>query len=289
MDIWTREEELIRRNAAIDSRDQGNHGTPLRKSRSISKIPIRGDLSPEKRTQFLLKNDVGLRRSTESRNKETEGEEEEKRRRNRVGAYKDPFYGKETRKKKATDEDLLASLRQENEVLKKEKCVLQRQVDRNIEAESKRKTEVSDLKLRLGESQRLYSNATREIEEKERQNKKHESTIKTLQLRLERQDESLDKSRNEVGELKALNKSTKETFKVEKEEGLAKLKACERDLERMASAYSKQQELVEVLKKQKLHLEAAQVLQFSEEEFLQSLNWKVATSAQAPLPEMTAS
>ncbi|CAB4054556.1 unnamed protein product [Lepeophtheirus salmonis] len=258
MDIWTREEELIRRNAAIDSRDQGNHGTPLRKSRSISKIPIRGDLSPEKRTQFLLKND-------------------------------DPFYGKETRKKKATDEDLLASLRQENEVLKKEKCVLQRQVDRNIEAESKRKTEVSDLKLRLGESQRLYSNATREIEEKERQNKKHESTIKTLQLRLERQDESLDKSRNEVGELKALNKSTKETFKVEKEEGLAKLKACERDLERMASAYSKQQELVEVLKKQKLHLEAAQVLQFSEEEFLQSLNWKVATSAQAPLPEMTAS
>ena len=39
------------------------------------------------------------------------------------------------------------------------------------------------------------------------------------------------------------------------------------------SAFQKQLKLVEVLKKQKLHIEAAKLLSFTEDEFIKTLDW----------------
>lgn len=40
-------------------------------------------------------------------------------------------------------------------------------------------------------------------------------------------------------------------------------------------------ELIDVLKRQKLHLEAAHVLKYTEEEFMQTLDWKPSSSSAA--------
>jgi len=53
---------------------------------------------------------------------------------------------------------------------------------------------------------------------------------------------------------------------------LQNLKLQKQKLE-LIQAFKKQLKLIDILKKQKMHLEAAKMLQFSEEEFLNALEW----------------
>eukprot|EP00096_Caligus_rogercresseyi_P012766 TRINITY_DN5459_c0_g1_i1.p1 TRINITY_DN5459_c0_g1~~TRINITY_DN5459_c0_g1_i1.p1 ORF type:complete len:286 (+),score=69.21 TRINITY_DN5459_c0_g1_i1:43-858(+) len=254
MDVWSREEELIRRNAALDNRASFPSSTPLRKSRSISRIPLRCGVSPEKRTLSHLRSESSKNDAKEHQTKVRKGRTI-------------------TKKEDSGDPEEYPSWSKELEVLKKEKTSLQSKLDRLSETDSKRGHEVTELKLKLSEGQRAQSNLAREVEEKERNNKKLDSQNKSLSVRLDRQEDTITKLRNEINELKELNKGYKESSRLEKEEMSRSYKGLERNLEKLATAYSKQQDLVEVLKKQKLHLEAAHVLQFTEEEFLKALNW----------------
>ncbi len=53
----------------------------------------------------------------------------------------------------------------------------------------------------------------------------------------------------------------------------ADIKRLERQKQEISQAYKKQSQLVTVLKKQKIHLEASAWLKLSEREFLRSLDW----------------
>jgi hypothetical protein len=46
----------------------------------------------------------------------------------------------------------------------------------------------------------------------------------------------------------------------------------------LMAAFKKQLKLIDILKRQKLHIEAARVLQFSEDEFVKTMDWGVASA-----------
>ena len=70
--------------------------------------------------------------------------------------------------------------------------------------------------------------------------------------------------------------STKESQQEEKKR-LESLLAENRKLEKQKSdliqGFRKQARLIDILKRQKMHLEAAKMLQFTEEEFVKALEW----------------
>ncbi|CAM9928370.1 unnamed protein product [Chrysoparadoxa australica] len=90
----------------------------------------------------------------------------------------------------------------------------------------------------------------------------------------------LNRALEEVSKLKAgLAKTT--GARRETDDGLrhqvSKLEGAVRGLERqkaeLLSAFRKQMKLIDVLRRQKLHVEAARLLEFTEEEFVKVLDW----------------
>ena len=60
-----------------------------------------------------------------------------------------------------------------------------------------------------------------------------------------------------------------------------KTKFLEKQRNELLQGFKKQMELIDVLKRQKLHLEAAHVLKYTEEEFMQTLDWKPGSGSAA--------
>lgn len=104
-----------------------------------------------------------------------------------------------------------------------------------------------------------------------------EKTIKTLNQQLEKKDLMLKKMKEENEKLKILNSSENEfeQKKVDKVKVHEKLvtenKKLEKQRNELLAGFKKQIKLIDLLKRQIVHLEAAQMLKFTEQEFMQAL------------------
>uniref|UniRef100_A0A0P6JC39 Testis-expressed sequence 9 protein n=1 Tax=Heterocephalus glaber TaxID=10181 RepID=A0A0P6JC39_HETGA len=121
--------------------------------------------------------------------------------------------------------------------------------------------------------QQQLSSVERELENKERLQKQAATSRSATEVRLNRALEEVEKYKLELSKLKQNNKdiANEEHKKIEvlKSEN----KKLEKQKEELMIGFKKQLKLIDVLKRQKMHIEAAKMLSFTEEEFMKALEW----------------
>ncbi|XP_054307591.1 testis-expressed protein 9 isoform X5 [Pongo pygmaeus] len=121
--------------------------------------------------------------------------------------------------------------------------------------------------------QQQLSSVERELENKRRLHKQAASSQSATEVRLNRALEEAEKYKLELSKLRQNNKdiANEEHKKIEvlKSEN----KKLEKQKGELMIGFKKQLKLIDVLKRQKMHIEAAKMLSFTEEEFMKALEW----------------
>ena len=90
-------------------------------------------------------------------------------------------------------------------------------------------------------------------------------------VRLNRLIEEVERYKVQIKELKSSEGDVNERSKREVERLGQENKRLERQKNEILTAFKKQLKLIDILKRQKMHLEGARLLAFSEEEFMKTL------------------
>ncbi|XP_063110323.1 testis-expressed protein 9 isoform X6 [Cavia porcellus] len=140
------------------------------------------------------------------------------------------------------------------------------------------KAQIRFLKAKLHVMQEELDNVVCECNKKELENKRRlqtqAATIQSaIEVRLNRALEEAEKYKLELNKLKQNNKdiANEENKKIEvlKSEN----KKLEKQKGELMIGFKKQLKLIDILKRQKMHIEAAKLLSFTEEEFMKTLEW----------------
>ena len=94
-----------------------------------------------------------------------------------------------------------------------------------------------------------------------------------LQVRLNRALEEIEKLKSDVMKAKSSSKENQQEEKKRVDSLMAENRKLEKQKSDLIQGFRKQARLIDILKRQKMHLEAAKMLQFTEEEFVKALEW----------------
>ncbi|XP_065123659.1 testis-expressed protein 9 isoform X2 [Paramisgurnus dabryanus] len=160
----------------------------------------------------------------------------------------------------------LKDVEEERTRLQKATNAQQTQIEkqRALAEESNKKCEA--LKLQVTALQK-------EVEGMKRVQKQAASTHSATEVRLNRALEEAEKTKAQLNKLKQSSKDSAS----QEHQRIESLQAENRKLERQKTelivAFKKQLKLIDILKRQKMHFEAAKMLSFTEEEFMKALDW----------------
>ncbi|XP_021561996.1 testis-expressed protein 9 [Carlito syrichta] len=121
--------------------------------------------------------------------------------------------------------------------------------------------------------QQQLSSVERELENKRRLQKQAATSQSATEVRLNRALEEAEKYKLELSKLRQNNKD----IASEEQKKIEVLKSENKKLEKQKGelmiGFKKQLKLIDVLKRQKMHIEASKMLCFTEEEFMKALEW----------------
>ncbi|XP_063170576.1 testis-expressed protein 9 isoform X2 [Candoia aspera] len=177
--------------------------------------------------------------------------------------------GQECSKKDDENENLSSRLKEAEEErgrLHRATSLHQSQVEKYkmLSEEASRKSEGLQQKL---------SALEKELENLKRAQKQAAATQSTTDIRLNRALEEAEKCKMELNRLKQSNKDVVNQEHKKLEELKIENKRLEKQKEELMAGFKKQLKLIDILKRQKMHVESAKMLSFTEEEFMKALEW----------------
>ncbi|CAL1538685.1 unnamed protein product [Lymnaea stagnalis] len=137
----------------------------------------------------------------------------------------------------------------------------------------KHKKMAEEMKGKSDSLEAQMSAMKKEVDQMKRNQKQQQTSQSATEVRLNRALEEIEKYREELSKAKTTSKDAHDSDKKRVEQLMAENKRLEKQKNELMSGFKKQMKLIDVLKRQKMHIEAAKMMQFSEEEFVKALEW----------------
>ncbi|XP_072471919.1 testis-expressed protein 9 isoform X2 [Notamacropus eugenii] len=113
----------------------------------------------------------------------------------------------------------------------------------------------------------------KELDNRKKLQKQASSSQSAIEVRLNRALEDVEKYKLELNKIKQNNKDLANEEHKKMEELKTENKKLEKQKGELMTGFKKQLKLIDILKRQKMHIEAAKMLSFTEEEFMKALEW----------------
>jgi hypothetical protein len=162
--------------------------------------------------------------------------------------------------------------------LDEEKQRNSRLVNSNQTQIEKLKKQVDEMTQKLSQSEIQFQTIKKDFDLSRKELKKQQQDEAQAEIRVNRLLEENEKYKQQLSKVQTQSKDTNEQEKKRVEQLQIDNKRLEKQKQELIQAFKKQLKLIDILKKQKMHLEASKMLQFSEEEFLRALEWNQTTS-----------
>ena len=119
--------------------------------------------------------------------------------------------------------------------------------------------------------EKTVADQSKELEAGEREKRKAFQDQGARDVKLNRAIEELEKYKSQLKEAKVTEVSKSDNLRKDMDRLIEENRKLERQRNELMQAFKKQMKLIDVLKKQKMHIEAAKLLAFTEEEFVKTL------------------
>ncbi|XP_062520611.1 testis-expressed protein 9-like isoform X2 [Corticium candelabrum] len=150
--------------------------------------------------------------------------------------------------------------------LQRQQQAIQGQVDKYKKLHDEAKQKIESLEAQLVA-------VRKELESMRKSQKQAAANQSTVEVRLNRALEEVEKYKASIQKVKTDSKDSSEQERRKAEQLISENKRLEKQKTELMTAFKKQLKLIDILKKQKMHIEAAKLLSFSEEEFVKALDW----------------
>jgi len=163
----------------------------------------------------------------------------------------------------------------ENEILEKEeneKALLKKNDNLQSLIEKHRKVE-DEVRSKNSHLEIEVNSLKKELDNLKREKKQTSANKNTLELRLNRALEEVEKHKTALKSAKESTAALNDADRKHMEQLKSENKKLDNQKSELIVAFKKQLKLIDILKRQKMHIEAAKLLEFSEEEFIRALDW----------------
>ncbi|XP_041837510.1 testis-expressed protein 9 [Melanotaenia boesemani] len=160
----------------------------------------------------------------------------------------------------------IKELEEDRAKLQKNTNILQTQIEkhRGLAEDSAKKSDGLQLQV---------SALHKEIDNLNRSQKQAAAVHNTVEVRLNRALEEVERLKTQLNQAKQMNKDKISEEQQSKENLLAENNTLKKQKAELIVGFKKQLKLIDILKKQKMHFEAAKLLSFTEDEFMKALDW----------------
>uniref|UniRef100_A0A3Q2XGE9 Testis expressed 9 n=1 Tax=Hippocampus comes TaxID=109280 RepID=A0A3Q2XGE9_HIPCM len=157
--------------------------------------------------------------------------------------------------------------------LEEDRIKLQRTVNIQQTKMDKLKASESEAAVKCDSLQLQVSALHKEMEKLNKSSKQGAVAHNTVELRLTRALDEVERLKSELTKTKQMSKDKSSEEQQTRENLLAENKLLKKQKGELIVGLKKQLKLIDVLKRQKMHLEAAKLLSFTEDEFMKALDW----------------